>query len=211
MTLNILTIEVFMNKEFLACLVGLLVLTSCTSIKVSPVESSYKISHICIEKNKRVLVGDFVSVLEEGIAKHGITSEEYTDSRPNYCRYRMTYVATRSWDIVPYLTNAHVDLFDGTEKIGSANYHLRGNGGLALNKWRGTRAKISPLLDDLFEHVKAGEPFDRNTAINQAVNSTDNIDNKAHKLRELHQLLVDGVLTKKEFNKEKKDILEREH
>jgi len=196
-----------MKQKYITLGLGLFVLGGCTAIKVNPVDSSYKISHICIEKNKKVIVSDFVTVLEEGIKRHGMTSEIFSSLMPNYCHYRMSYVATRKWDLAPYLTDADINLYKGNEKIGTANYHLKGGGGLDLSKWAGTRSKIAPVIDKLFANTKAGKPFDRASAIQNEKKETNDTENKASKLRSLHKLMIDGVITEEEFNIEKTKIL----
>jgi len=49
----------------------------------------------------------------------------------------------------PYLTHAELRLWEGGKQIGFAQYHLNGNGGLDLGKWRSTQAKMDPVIDEL--------------------------------------------------------------
>jgi hypothetical protein len=61
----------------------------------------------------------------------------------------LTYTALRSWDFKPYLSHAELRLWKGGRQIGYAEYHLNGGGGLDLGKWRGTKAKMDPVIDKL--------------------------------------------------------------
>jgi len=198
-----------MKQKYIILGLGLFVLGGCTVIKVNPVDSSYKISHICIEKNEKVIVSDFVTVLEEGIKRHGMTSEIFSSLMPNYCHYKMSYVATRKWDLAPYLTDADINLYKGNEKIGTGNYHLKGGGGLDLSKWAGTKSKIDPVIDKLFANTKAGKPFGKEVGIQNEKKETDDTGSKASRLRGLHKLMIDGVITKEDFNFNKKKILDQ--
>ena len=84
-------------------LVGLIILCAalggCTSVNVKPVSADNHIEHICIQDNPRVQVGDFVSVMQEGFQKHGITSQLFRDNAPAKCLYTSTYTARRTLPI----------------------------------------------------------------------------------------------------------------
>jgi hypothetical protein len=72
---------------------------------------------------------------------------------PEHCDAILTYTARRSWDFVTYLSHAEIWLeLDGLT-VGYAKYHLRAKGGFSLLKWRGTRSKIDPVLDELLANV----------------------------------------------------------
>ena len=62
-----------MLKNLIA-LFMILIISACTSIDVRPVDKSHNISHICIENNPKVIVSDFVSIVEDGFEDHGITT-----------------------------------------------------------------------------------------------------------------------------------------
>ena len=134
-------------------LIGLSVLGGCTSIQVEPL--AVRPVNICIEQNPKVLVTDFVSVVQSGLASRGIKSEVYMQV-PASCEYRMTYVAYRSWDFVPYLSSADLEIWDHEKRrVGAAHYHLRGKGGLSMAKWQGTETKMAPVLDQLLKDMPA--------------------------------------------------------
>ena len=59
--------------------------------------------------------------------------------------------ATRSWDMAPYMVFAQFNLIQNGRQVSEASFKLKGNGGLALNKWRSTEIKINELTDQLLE------------------------------------------------------------
>lgn len=130
----------------------------CTSVRVKPVTAENRIDHVCIQENSRVQVGDFVAVMQEGFEKHGITSQLVRDPPPANCHFVSTYTARRTWDMAMYMTDAQIDVLRDGRPIASANYHLKGKGGFALNKWAGTRSKILPVMDELLAQIA---PVDR--------------------------------------------------
>ena len=140
------------------CTLVLIVLTviSCTSINVKEVNvDKNMIEPICIEKNPKVIIPGFLSLLEEGIISQGLTvkvsGKSYYD-----CKSILTYSALRSWDVTPYLSHAELRLnnLDG-ETIGSATYHHNGGGmSLSPSKWKSDKSKMFPVIEQLFSGVK---------------------------------------------------------
>ena len=138
-----------MQKILAVTLLGA-VLAGCTAVKVKPVDNLAEILHVCIRENPKVMVGDFVPVLEAGFERYGISTELITsNSTPRHCEYVLTYSARRSWDFAPYLSQADLQLRRSGRQIAWAEYHLRGKGGMALNKWAGTESKMNPVIDKL--------------------------------------------------------------
>ncbi|MCE4068864.1 MULTISPECIES: Sbal_3080 family lipoprotein [Pseudomonas] len=120
----------------------------CTSVQVEPLAQADAV--VCIEKNPKVMVSDFVPVLQDGFARHGITAQVYDGQPPTDCRYQVTYDARRSWDMAPYLSTAEITVRGPSrELVGHAEYHLRAKGGLSMMKWQGTKAKMDPVIDEL--------------------------------------------------------------
>jgi len=128
---------------------SLVYLSACTSVQVTPLDNSYKVLHVCIENNPKVIVSGFIGVVEDIFQEHGITTENYTGSKPNHCEYKLTYTATRDWDFTPYLSHAELRLFRGYKKIAYAEYHLNGGGGLSLMKWASVESKMTPVVNKL--------------------------------------------------------------
>lgn len=123
-------------------------LSGCTATQVTPLQSAS--DHMCIEENPKVQVSDFVPVLQEGFARHGIETQLYAKIPREQCAYVVTYTARRSWDMVPYLSTAEIVILGPRRQtLAKANYLLRGKGGLSLMKWQGTKSKIDPVIDEL--------------------------------------------------------------
>ncbi|MDR0247797.1 MAG: Sbal_3080 family lipoprotein [Burkholderiales bacterium] len=127
------------------------VISSCTSIQVTQVDPNIGMKHVCIRENPDVKVSDFVQVLQEGFARHGVTTEVFSKEAGTDCEFVLTYTALRSWDFKPYLSYAEIKIEKEGKKIAEAEYQLVGKGGLALTKWVGTKEKIDPVIDELFK------------------------------------------------------------
>ena len=143
-------------RIFRLAIAGLLlaVASGCTAVRVQPISADHTVDHICIQHNPKVQVSDFVSVMQEGFTKYGITSQVINGNASRGCGYTATYTARRTWDITTYLSQAQIDVQRDGRQIATAHYHLRGKGGFALNKWAGTRSKILPVMDQLLAKVK---------------------------------------------------------
>jgi hypothetical protein len=154
------------------------ILTGCTSVTVKPLDAAYKVKHLCIRENPKVVVEGFVYVVTDGFNRHHISTEfipspaelskleleneddlsdEYYMNMtpvPESCDFSLTYTARRSWDFVPYLTSATISIYDKKHAIASADYHLRGKGGYSLLKWQSVKTKIDPVMDELLQFYK---------------------------------------------------------
>jgi hypothetical protein len=123
-------------------------LGACTATRVTPLQAAA--DQMCIEENPKVQVSDFVPVLQEGFARHGIQTQVHSKIPRADCPYVVTYTARRSWDMAPYLSTAEITILGPRRQtLAKANYHLRGKGGLSLMKWQGTKSKIDPVIDEL--------------------------------------------------------------
>lgn len=126
-----------------------LALAGCTSVKVKPVDGSIAMKRVCIHTNTAVKVDDFVTVMQDGFQRHGIAAEVYDSTPPTSCGYVVDYTALRSWDFKPYLSHAEIRITEHGRLVASASYHLNGKGGFDMGKWRGTKAKMDPVMDEL--------------------------------------------------------------
>lgn len=131
-------------------------MAGCTSVNVRPVASSVQLQNVCIVNNPQVRVSDFVSVLRDGFSRHNIATSVVDEAQASSCAVTLTYTAFRHWDMKPYLTHAELRLWQGGKQIGFAEYHLNGNGGFDLGKWRGTKAKMDPVIDQLLASQNGG-------------------------------------------------------
>lgn len=136
-----------------ALALGLVWLTGCTAVQVQPLASAP--AQMCIEENPKVQVSDFVPVMREGFSRHGIATQLYRQPLPAECEYVINYTARRSWDVVTYLSVAEINIQDAQRRtVASANYHLRGKGGLSMMKWQSTKTKMDPVIDQLLANVR---------------------------------------------------------
>jgi hypothetical protein len=137
----------------LSCVLATLTLAACTAVSVKPVNlTEHAVSHVCIQENPKVIVPRFIESIENGLSRHGISSERYTsDKPPDQCVYTLTYVARQNWDVATYLWFAKIELRKGAQLVGTADYHLRNKGGLSLNKWAGVETKMAPVMDQLLQ------------------------------------------------------------
>ncbi len=185
-----------------------LTLIGCTNVKVKDIDPSVKLSHVCIEDNPKVIVGQFIPVLQNGFTRHGITTEIYSEQPPAHCQYRLTYTALKMWDIGMYMHHAELHLFHGRKEIGSAVYHLNGGGGLSLAKWASVESKMDPVIDELLAGYTP-ELVDsyRDEAPVAAPEETP-ADHR-ESLEILKEWYQDGLIGKEEYDREKAHILDQ--
>ena len=198
--------------------------SACTAVTVKPIDTSLNAKHVCIQDNPKVTVSDFVPVVRDGFARHGLSTEIITNNKPARCDLILTYTARRSWDIATYLSVAELVLFQNGLEVARANFHLKGKGGFALNKWRSTKAKMDPVIDELLASYSIVPESERPAVTSYAVISepTEDISQDAHTTNEaedskdiyahlikLDELREQGILTDGEFDAEKKKLLER--
>ena len=140
-----------MNKTILIVAGGLAV-SACTSVQVNAVAEQQvnAIQQICIVNNPKVLVTDFVPVVQQRLQHHGIVSRVVEGSEAAACAYQLHYSAKRSWDFTPYMSWAELKLYQNEVLIANAEYKLVGKGGLSLTKWQSVETKMTPVIDQLF-------------------------------------------------------------
>ncbi len=129
-----------------AALVGL---AGCTSVKVQSVSPTEQIDTICIAKNPDVIRSDFLPTVRSEIEQYGINTTVYDGDMPASCQYSMTYTALQSWDFTTYLSHAELHLYKGPKQIGEGIFHLNGKGGFAFTKFKGTRSKMAPVVQQM--------------------------------------------------------------
>jgi hypothetical protein len=121
---------------------------ACTHVYVQPVRGGPQaLADVCIERNPKVRVSDFVQVLVKGFRRHGIETRVVQPPADPECDYVVHYSARRSWDLVTYMNYAEISVKQDDALIASATYSH--SGGFAFNKYRGTRAKMDPVIDEL--------------------------------------------------------------
>jgi hypothetical protein len=198
----------------LAVAVSISLAAGCTAVRVQPVAAAEQIRYVCIQENSKVMVDDFVPVLQDGFRRYGISTEIIQgSSRPERCEYVLTYTALRSWDLAPYLSYAELRIDKGGRAIASAQYRLRGKGGLSLTKWASTKAKIDPVIDELLgaagTHQVVAEDVTRRVppAVQADQLSTASTSSIELRLRELQQLKDRNLITDAEYEERRRAIL----
>lgn len=138
-----------MKKIFSISSLALLT-TACTSVQVAPVSKAElpNIQQVCIVNNPKVIIDDFLPVIQQRLQYHGIQSRVVTAPQAD-CHYNLTYSAKRSWDFTPYLSWAELKLQQGQTTLATAEYSLKGKGGLSLTKWASVESKMTPVIDQL--------------------------------------------------------------
>jgi hypothetical protein len=136
-------------------LLSIMLVSACSSVRVDrvPPDVLRDMRRVCIERNPRVIVTDFLSVVQDGFRRHGIETAVYDSPLPPDCQFVLSYTARQGWDLVNYLKYAELTLRDRDRTVGTAEYRHRG--GLASSKWADTYTKISPVVDELLSAAPA--------------------------------------------------------
>ncbi len=187
----------------LAFLPAALALSACTSITVQALDPALNVQHVCIQENKAVIIDDFVEYLQDDFARYGITTEVIGNQRPRHCEYVLSYTARRSWDITPYMSTADLTLTRGGQRVGSANYYLKGKGGFALTKFASTESKLDNVVDQLLANydqkaLEVVEPEQADSVFSANVEA---------ELAQLDALRERGVITDEQYEDEKEQLL----
>ncbi|WFS19303.1 Sbal_3080 family lipoprotein [Pseudomonas sp. 905_Psudmo1] len=158
-------------------------LGGCTATRVTPLKAAA--DQMCIEENPKVQVSDFVPVLQEGFARHGIQTQIYSKIPRADCPYVVTYTARRSWDMAPYLSTAEITILGPRRQtLAKANYHLRGKGGLSLMKWQGTKSKIDPVIDELLASAQLSSAAPPPTQTHSTAEPRKSLDERVRDLQQ---------------------------
>ncbi|ENU39311.1 Sbal_3080 family lipoprotein [Acinetobacter johnsonii] len=127
-------------------------LVGCTSIQINNTTgfNPDSIKQVCIVHNPKVIIRDFDRLVEKSFARYNIDSKTVKNNDDlSLCQTTLNYTALRSWDFAPYMVSAQFNLLQNGRQVSEASFRLKGNGGLALNKWRSTETKINELVDEL--------------------------------------------------------------
>jgi hypothetical protein len=183
--------------RYLVTFVLFIALSACTSVKVKPVDASLNIQNVCIQENQKVTLDGFIPMLEEGFARHGISTRVIPDHRT--CEFVLTYTALRSWDVTVYLSHAELHLLHNGQEIASAEYHLRAKGGFSLTKFKRVQSKMDPVIDELLGDYSAPVAAVHSDTVYSA--------NTSAELEQLEALRQRGVISDQEFEEEKRQLL----
>jgi hypothetical protein len=123
-------------------------LAACTTVEVSPVPArGYPITRLCIERNPEVVVEDLLTVIEQGVSRHGIEPRVVDAPLPADCDYTLWYTGRRRWDFRPRLGFVELRVRFRGETIGTATWISEPS--LSPFKWRSTETNIGPVVDAL--------------------------------------------------------------
>jgi hypothetical protein len=127
---------------------------------VEPIPPQTQISEICILENSKVIISDFLPIVQEGISRHGLRSSVYREV-PSNCVYVLEYVAYQKWDFTLFMSEASIKLYRDKKLVGTVSYKtptgIFGGGGANPSKWKSTKEKLDPLLDELFKYYPGGK------------------------------------------------------
>ena len=121
-----------------------------------------------------------------------------------------------------YLNHAEFRLERNGAIIASGIFHLKGKGGLAFTKWKGTRTKLDPILDEMLREVSY-DPRLASDAVPTNASGTSATDvpkpgtiadqspgkSTADQLLELKKLLDAGAITPEEYATKKKVLIDK--
>lgn len=146
-----------MNISRLLVLWPAAIVAACASTTTVRPVTAANIGTVCIERNAEVNVEDLLPAIEEAFKRHGIATRVF-DVSPAPCPYRVTYAASRRWDLKAFMSDARISLFRDRELVGEATYALPsgvfGGGGINPDKWRGAAFKIDPIMSKMLEGIK---------------------------------------------------------
>ena len=129
------------------------IFAGCNSYNVRPVKYDPEMTRVTVIQNPKVIVADFLNVMEEEFSTRGIPVKvENAGYVGKEGEYTVTYDARQSWDFTTYLADANVRIRKNNLLMGQGHYHHRGGSlSLSLWKWQGTRKKMAPLYKELLQ------------------------------------------------------------
>lgn len=138
---------------------GVQLLGGCNSYKVTALPYDANLKGIVVVDNPKVRDGHFLPVLEKAFNDRGFRVRHGAAADVRQDEAAVTYSALRSWDVVPYLTDADVVITKNGAQKASGHYHHNGrNWSLdVFTKWRGTGYKMADLYDQLLANYPHGK------------------------------------------------------
>ena len=125
--------------RYLALLPWLFFLAGCESMDVKPLPYDGNIGVVKIIDNPKVLVGDFVGVMETCFSEHGIRTRQVDEF------------------YTPRASVADVWIYRNGELMAKGHWQLDWNGGITLSKFDGTETKMRPFFAELLKNYKKGK------------------------------------------------------
>lgn len=107
---------------------------------------------MCIKENPKVLVLDFIDVVEDELVQRNLKSLLYSNTKPSGCEFTLEYTALRSWDLKPFMTMARIKIKKDDLIVGSVRFDQAS--GLGFSKFEPTVVKLRPVFKELFGENK---------------------------------------------------------
>ncbi len=201
-----------MKKTILALVstIALFVFSGCTS-KISKVNALdtevHHIDNMCIEKNKKVIVSEFLPFVIKELKKHNINSTVYNEVVPNSCLYNLKYSANHHWDIVMYFKAASLEIYKKNSIIASALYETQN--GLDMSKFHSMETKFTPIMDELLKGHTA--PTEKELSARKVNIELDHVTLETtleDKLSKIKKMNDNGLITDNEYTIKKQQLLE---
>ncbi|MDQ7060233.1 MAG: Sbal_3080 family lipoprotein [Sulfurimonas sp.] len=185
---------------------SIVLFSGCSTMLVEAVDKKHALEYVCIENNPKVIVDDFIPVVENIFHEHGIATDVYDkDGLPKSCKIKMTYTALQTWDITTFLAYAEIHLFKGMNKIGYAEYDMIGKGGLDLSKWSSVKTKMTPVIEKLLAQYEKREiTFNKNIYKKEVTKANLTLEEKLVKLKKMKD---DSLITDDEYLRKKQQLL----
>lgn len=139
-------------KKIVLSIALIATVSGCTSIQVNNATdfNANNIRQVCIIHNPKVAIKDFDGIVARSFARYDIQSKILEDNDDiSMCQTVLHYTALRSWDLAPYMVSVQFNLIQNGRQVSESSFRLKGNGGLALNKWRSSETKVNELVDQL--------------------------------------------------------------
>lgn len=125
-----------------------LVLAGCTNINVQPMHEKPEL--VCIQKNEKVIVKDFLPAMMHEFQVRGIDTYVYEGSLvPDDCNYIVKYTARRAWDMTMFMHTADIFISNSKGEL-LAKAHYDCGSGFNMNKYEATETKVNKMMQELF-------------------------------------------------------------
>jgi hypothetical protein len=142
----------------LALVLAAAVLSAAYTItkSVKPVTNE-QISLLRIRDNQDIQMDEFQQELMSQIKARGIPVQVYSGALPDKCSHRLQYSASWSFAASMYLSYLSIQVYRGSDLVGSVLYDASNQAYFRFDKLGPTRSKLKALLDELFPEMASAE------------------------------------------------------
>lgn len=125
--------------------------TGCANVEIKPLQKG--VTKIYMIENPAVIVPDFTQVVTSEFNERGIKiipiPARLEPGIPKDAFY-MKYTARRSWDIVPYMAEARIDIYQNSYMVAYLNYYYNFLDKFSLLKREHPSKKLKQPFKDFF-------------------------------------------------------------